>query len=228
MLGHLPGEWSRGKTWPIGSPKESMASKLTSSGPSAAWTLPRLLTAFNLLTPAADEPAWRQVPGISLKPAAVLIPVIVRDSQLSVLFTRRSVQLRHHPGQISFPGRRQDPEDRDLATTALRETHEELGIDPSMVQLLGQLPAHATHSQFLITPYLGVLRQMPALQPAAGEVAEAFTLPLAPLLQTAAYGRWLLKRQGQTQEVFGVQLQGRFIWGATAHMLWQLAIHLSN
>lgn len=190
--------------------------------------LARLWSHFNLLTPPTAAPLLTRDDHAGWRQAAVLIPLILQPDGLQLLLTRRSSHLRHHPGQISFPGGRRDPLDISLQHTALRETHEELGIAPAMVQLLGQLPIHATHSQFLITPYLGVLRQMPALQPAAGEVAEAFTLPLAPLLQTAAYGRWLLKRQGQTQEVFGVQLQGRFIWGATAHMLWQLAIHLSN
>lgn len=190
--------------------------------------LARLWSHFNLLMPPTAAPLLTRDDHAGWRQAAVLIPLILQPDGLQLLLTRRSPHLRHHPGQISFPGGRRDPLDTSLQHTALRETHEELGIAPSMVQLLGQLPVHATHSQFLITPYLGVLRQMPTLQPAAGEVAEAFTLPLAPLLQTAAYGRWLLKRQGQTQEVFGVQLQGRLIWGATAHMLWQLAIHLSN
>ena len=190
--------------------------------------LARLWSHFNLLMPPTAAPLLTRDDHAGWRQAAVLIPLILQPDGLQLLLTRRSPHLRHHPGQISFPGGRRDPLDTSLQHTALRETHEELGIAPSMVQLLGQLSVHATHSQFLITPYLGVLRQMPELQPAAGEVAEAFTLPLAPLLQTAAYGRWLLKRQGQTQEVFGVQLQGRLIWGATAHMLWQLAIHLSN
>ena len=190
--------------------------------------LARLWSHFNLLMPPTAAPLLTRDDHAGWRQAAVLIPLILQPDGLQLLLTRRSPHLRHHPGQISFPGGRRDPLDTSLQHTALRETHEELGIAPSMVQLLGQLSVHATHSQFLITPYLGVLRQMPTLQPAAGEVAEAFTLPLAPLLQTAAYGRWLLKRQGQTQEVFGVQLQGRLIWGATAHMLCQLAIHLSN
>ena len=228
MLGHLPGEWILGKTWPIGSPKESMASKLTSSGPSAAWTLPRLLTAFNLLTPGADEPAWRQVAGISLKPAAVLIPVIVRDSQLSVLFTRRSAQLRHHPGQISFPGGRQDPDDGDLATTALRETREELGIPAHYIQLLGELPAHTTVSHYRMVPFIGLLAPDYPLIPAADEVAEAFELPLAPLLDPANYGRWQVQRGSQRHTVLGITLQQRLVWGATARILWQLARQVSG
>lgn len=190
--------------------------------------LARLWSHFNLLMPPTAAPLLTRDDHAGWRQAAVLIPLILQPDGLQLLLTRRSPHLRHHPGQISFPGGRRDPLDTSLQHTALRETHEELGIAPSMVQLLGQLSVHATHSQFLITPYLGVLRQMSTLQPAAGEVAEAFTLPLAPLLQTAAYGRWLLKRQGQTQEVFGVQLQGRLIWGATANILWQLAIHLSN
>ena len=142
--------------------------------------LARLWSHFNLLMPPTAAPLLTRDDHAGWRQAAVLIPLILQPDGLQLLLTRRSPHLRHHPGQISFPGGRRDPLDTSLQHTALRETHEELGIAPSMVQLLGQLPVHATHSQFLITPYLGVLRQMPALQPAAGEVAEAFTLPLAP------------------------------------------------
>ena len=223
MLVHLPGELSAGGSWPAGSPTE-----LTASSPTDVWTLPRLLTAFNLLTPGAGEPAWRQVASGSLKPAAVLIPVIVRDSQLSVLFTRRSAQLRHHPGQISFPGGRQDPEDRDLATTALRETHEELGIPARYIQLLGELPAHITVSHYRMVPFIGLLAPNYPLIPAADEVAEAFELPLTPLLDPANYGRWQVQRGSQRHTVFGITLQQRLVWGATARILWQLACQLNT
>ena len=223
MLGHLPGELNAGGTWPTGS-----STALTASSPTAAWTLPRLLSAFNLLTPSAGEPAWRRVASGSLKPAAVLIPIIARGDHLSVLFTRRSAQLRHHPGQISFPGGRQDPDDGDLATTALRETHEELGIPARSIQLLGELPAHITVSHYRMVPFIGLLAPDYPLTPAADEVAEAFELPLAPLLEPANYGRWQVQRGSQLHTVLGITLQQRLVWGATARILWQLARQVSG
>lgn len=223
MLVHLPGELSAGGSWPAGSPTE-----LASSRPTEAWTLPRLRTAFNLLTPSAGEPAWRPVATTSLKPAAVLIPIITREGQLSVLLTRRSSQLRHHPGQISFPGGRHDPDDGDLATTALRETHEELGIPARYIQLLGELPAHITVSHYRMVPFIGLLAPDYPLIPAADEVAEAFELPLAPLLDPANYGRWQVQRGSQRHTVLGITLQQRLVWGATARILWQLARQVSG
>ena len=223
MLGHLPGELNAGGTWPTGS-----STALTASSPTAAWTLPRLLSAFNLLTPSAGEPAWRETASVALKPAAVLIPIIARGDHLSVLFTRRSAQLRHHPGQISFPGGRQDPDDGDLATTALRETHEELGIPARSIQLLGELPAHITVSHYRMVPFIGLLAPDYPLIPAADEVAEAFELPLAPLLEPANYGRWRVQRGSQLHTVLGITLQQRLVWGATARILWQLACQLNT
>jgi len=222
MLARLqPEELSTGGAWHTGSTTVASA-----SSPTAAWTLPRLLTAFNLLTPSAGESAWHEVATASLKPAAVLIPVIVRDSHLSVLLTRRSSQLRHHPGQISFPGGRQDPDDGTLAVTALRETWEELGIPPACVRLLGQLPAHITVSHYRMVPFIGLLAPDYPLTPAADEVAEAFELPLAPLLDPANYGHWQVQRGAQLHTVFGITLQQRLVWGATARILWQLACQL--
>jgi len=200
----------------------------SASSQSDVWTLPRLLTAFHLLSPCPGEPAWRQVATASLKPAAVLIPIIVRDGHLSVLLTRRSAQLRHHPGQISFPGGRQDPDDGTLAVTALRETQEELGIPPACIRLLGQLPAHVTVSHYRMVPFLGLLAADYPLIPALDEVAEAFELPLAPLLEPANYGRWQVQRGAQLHTVFGITLQQRLVWGATARILWQLARQVSG
>jgi len=157
------------------------------------------------------------------KPAAVLLPLLEREGQLQLLLTRRSLSLRHHAGQISFPGGRFDPTDGDLRTTALRETHEELGIPPDAVRLLGRLPGYHTVTGFHITPYLGLLAPGTRWQAASGEVAEAFTLPLTDLLDPAAYGRWRFVRHGQLTSAWGISLQGHLIWGATARILQELA-----
>ncbi len=187
--------------------------------PAPPLSLPELLTRFTMLCPYQPEPEHPYSDATPLKPAAVLIPIIARGDELSVLLTRRSRQLRHHPGQISFPGGRQDPEDPDLAATALRETREELGIPACCIQLLGVLPEHITVSHYCIVPYLGLLQPDYPLQPAVDEVEEAFELPLAPLLDPANYGSWTITRHQRPHSIYGITLHDRLIWGATARIL---------
>ena len=187
--------------------------------PAPPLSLPELLTRFTMLCPCQPEPEHPYSDATPLKPAAVLIPIIARGDELSVLLTRRSRQLRHHPGQISFPGGRQDPEDPDLAATALRETREELGIPACCIQLLGLLPEHITVSHYCMVPYLGLLQPDYPLQPAVDEVEEAFELPLAPLLDPANYGSWTITRHQRPHSIYGITLHDRLIWGATARIL---------
>ena len=180
---------------------------------------------YTMLCPCQSdpEPEHNESGATPLKPAAVLIPIIARGDELSVLLTRRSQQLRHHPGQISFPGGRQDPEDPDLAATALRETYEELGIPAHCIQLLGVLPQHITVSHYRMVPYLGLLQPDYPLHPAVEEVAEAFELPLPPLLDPTNYGSWTITRHQRPHSVYGITLHDRLIWGATARILWLFA-----
>lgn len=183
--------------------------------------LERFITRFQLVQPNRGERLSATIN--DWKPAAVLIPIVDRPSGMQVLLTERSQTLRHHPGQISFPGGRQDPEDRDLAATALRETQEELGIPATDIRLLGRLPEHQTVSRYRVTPYVGLLVSNYPLRLSTTEVAEAFELPLMPFLDNRRYGNWTVKRQGQSHPVFGLTVEGRLVWGATARMLWQLA-----
>lgn len=183
---------------------------------------------YTMFCPCQPEPEHPESAATPLKPAAVLIPIIARGDELSVLLTRRSQQLRHHPGQISFPGGRQDPEDPDLAATALRETHEELGIPSRCIRLLGVLPQHITVSHYRIIPYLGLLQPDYPLQPAVDEVAEAFELPLAPLLDPTNYGSWTITRHQRPHSVYGITLHDRLIWGATARILWLFARQITT
>ena len=122
------------------------------------WSWPEFLHRFSLSRPDPGQASRLAPLSCPLKPAAVLIPIIVRGKEVSVLLTRRSRQLRHHPGQICFPGGRRDEEDESLAATALRETHEELGIPAHCIRLLGQLPEHITVSHYRVVPYLGLLQ----------------------------------------------------------------------
>ena len=193
-----------------------------------ALSLPELITRYTMLCPCQPEHELPETGASPLKPAAVLIPIIAREDALSVLLTRRSRQLRHHPGQISFPGGRQDAEDPDLATTALRETREELGIPSRSIRLLGVLPPHITVSHYRMVPYLGLLEPDYRLQPAVDEVEEAFELPLAPLLDPANYGSWIITRHQRPHPVYGITVHDRLIWGATARILWLFARQLSS
>lgn len=160
-------------------------------------------------------------------PAAVLLPLVQRD-ELTVLLTRRSDHLHDHPGQISFPGGRVDPGDRDVVDTALRESLEEIGLHSRHVQVLGQMPTYTTGSGFVVTPVVGLVEPDFTLAIDAFEVADVFEVPLS-FLMTPAHHRWHVVEFGGVRREFlsmpwdGPGTSGRrqqfFIWGATAAML---------
>jgi 8-oxo-dGTP pyrophosphatase MutT (NUDIX family) len=155
--------------------------------------------------------------------AAVLIPLISRPDGWYVLFTQRNWQLRHHPGQICFPGGKKDDSDISLQMTALREMEEELGIAESQIKILGQLSSGHTVTGYLIHPYLALIRSPFHLKPAKDEVAAVFELPLGKLLDINAYKPFITLRHGKQHKVIGLTIDGWFIWGATAKILYQLA-----
>ncbi|MCF2906051.1 CoA pyrophosphatase [Octadecabacter sp. CECT 8868] len=155
-----------------------------------------------------------------LKPAAVLVAVSM-DGQL--ILTKRSAQLKHHAGQIAFAGGRKDDTDRDLAHTALREAHEEIGLRPESVQVIGTLPNHETVTNYAITPVVGLVPSALDFVAEPGEVAEVFTVPLVHVLNTDNYsveGRWW---RGQKRQYYVVPFGPYYIWGATARILRGLA-----
>lgn len=183
-----------------------------------------LLTRFQLQQPA---PAHRLAIG-GLSPAAVLIPVVMRDEGLSVLLTRRSPRLRHHGGQISFPGGRQDPGDENLIATALRETEEELGIPAQLIEVIGTLNPLNTVSRFEVLPVLGLLDGDYPLILSPDEVDHAFEVPLTHLLDRRNHIPLTLARGGKQHTIYWIPWQQHFIWGATASMINQLARHLAR
>ena len=154
-----------------------------------------------------------------LSNAAVLVPILYGKNGLEVMFTRRSMKLRNHPGQISFPGGKEDTTDTSLQLTALREAEEEIGLNPKAVKIIGALPKHETVTSFLVHPYVGVIENgfMPNL--ITDEVSEVFTAPLEHLLNPSNYrieGRvWL----GQKRRYFTIPYGPYYIWGATARIL---------
>lgn len=160
-----------------------------------------------------------------LRPAAVLIALIERDNELHVVLTQRSAQLRHHAGQISFPGGRQEPHDRDLYDTAVREAQEEIGLHPSDVQLVGQLQDYPVISNFLIRPYVVLINPRAPFVREQREVAEIFTVPLREVLHQHKHYVYRLQRFVYDQ-VYFIPYQQRNIWGATAGILRELADHV--
>ncbi|HEX7436107.1 MAG TPA: CoA pyrophosphatase [Caldimonas sp.] len=159
--------------------------------------------------------------------ASVLVPLVRRDA-ITVLLTQRTDHLTNHPGQISFPGGRVEPHDADAAATALREAHEEIGLEPGQVEVLGAMPTYTTGTGFIVTPVVGLVPPDLALRVDPFEVAAVFEVPLAFLMDPAHHRRHSIEVAGVRREFLsmpweGADEQGRpqrfFIWGATAAML---------
>jgi 8-oxo-dGTP pyrophosphatase MutT (NUDIX family) len=155
----------------------------------------------------------------TLKPAAVLIPVIERAAGLRVLFTRRADHLARHAGQVSFPGGRLHDDDDDEVAAALRETEEEVGLDRSFVTVLGELDRYETGTGFAIHPFVGLVRDGFALRIDKSEVAEAFEVPFAFLMDPTNHGPRTATWQGRERRFYGMTYHGHYIWGATAGIL---------
>ena len=157
--------------------------------------------------------------GRVLRPAAVLVGLVLDDGPPRLLLTKRSSRLRHHPGQIAFPGGKQDPGDPTPEAAALREAEEEVGLSRTAVSLLGRLPVHETVTGYAMTPVVGIVPSDFVPCPEAGEVAEAFSVPLSAVLNPANFRieqrRWL--RQWRAYWV--VPWGPYYIWGATACIL---------
>jgi 8-oxo-dGTP pyrophosphatase MutT (NUDIX family) len=152
-------------------------------------------------------------------PAAVLVPLVERESGLTVLLTQRAATLKDHAGQISFPGGRIEPNDVDAWHAALREAHEEIGLSESHVEFAGYLPDHWVVTGFRVTPAVGFVSPLYELRIATDEVHDVFEVPLEFILNAANH-RPRLGRLGDVPiEFYDIQYGERLIWGATAGML---------
>jgi 8-oxo-dGTP pyrophosphatase MutT (NUDIX family) len=167
-----------------------------------------------------DDRAERELGAVTA--AAVLVPIIGRPDGLTVLFTRRTAQLKAHSGQISFPGGRAEPGDPSAEHTALREAEEEIGLPPARVEVLGQLAEYHTRTGFRVTPVIGLIQPPLEVLPDAREVDEVFEVPLAFLLDPANHRRESREIGGRMASYYVIEHQGRLIWGATAGMLLNL------
>jgi 8-oxo-dGTP pyrophosphatase MutT (NUDIX family) len=155
-------------------------------------------------------------------PAAVLVPIVMHDDP-SLLLTRRTPHLKNHSGQVSFPGGRIDPGDRDAEAAALREAKEEIDLDPACVEIIGRMDDYITGTGFIITPVIGLLPPLPHLRPSPDEVAAVFEFPFSVLLDPNAPRRQKQHVRGQWREYWVWPHPDHFIWGATAAIMHHLA-----
>jgi 8-oxo-dGTP pyrophosphatase MutT (NUDIX family) len=151
--------------------------------------------------------------------ASVLVPIVARAGELTMLFTRRTAHLRNHSGQIAFPGGGAEPGDASAEATALREAHEEIGLEPARVEVLGRLSDYHTRTDYRVTPVVGLVAPPVELRLDAHEVEEAFEVPLAFLLDPANHLRHQREFQGRTVPFYAIPYRDYYIWGATAGML---------
>jgi 8-oxo-dGTP pyrophosphatase MutT (NUDIX family) len=153
--------------------------------------------------------------------AAVLLPLFRNATDYHLVFTKRTETLKHHRGQVSFPGGSFEPADGDLLTTALRESYEEVGLQPEHVNILGRLDDLATFStSFTISPFVGLIPYPYPFRPNPTEVAIVFDAPLSALADPTVARRYIRARDdGATIEDYEFHLNGHVIWGATARII---------
>ncbi|WP_246167875.1 CoA pyrophosphatase [Propionivibrio limicola] len=180
----------------------------------------------SVLHPSPVRHAFVQEDGVGdgeLISASVLFPIVLREEQPSVLFTQRTPHLKHHPGQISFPGGRVEPEDTSPAHTALREANEEIGLAPQHVEVVGYLPEYRTGTGYRVTPVVALVTPPFELRRDPHEVAEIFEVPLAFLLDPANIERHSSVLGGRLRNYFAMRFGDYFIWGVTAGIIVTLA-----
>jgi len=163
------------------------------------------------------------LPETGLKPAAVLVPIIDRETGPTVLLTQRVETLRAHAGQIAFPGGRLDTPDEPPLTAALRETHEEIGLEPERVEIITTLDCYRTRTGYNITPVVGIVQPGFSLRLQEAEVADAFEVPLSHLIDPARRRRDSRVFLGAPRFFYAIPYGARYIWGATAGIIVNLA-----
>lgn len=162
----------------------------------------------------------------TLRDAAVLIGFVEREEGLQVILTKRAEHLRHHPGQISFPGGKYENDDHTLVNTALREAEEEIGIHQTHIQVFGQLPKLPTISQFNVTPFLAFVSPDYTTRIDQNEVAEVFEVPANHILNPEKLYSTKFNLRKTSHRVFAIPYQRHFIWGMTAQIIESMQKHI--
>ncbi|NOH80568.1 CoA pyrophosphatase [Vibrio sp. RE86] len=164
----------------------------------------------------------------SLRKASVLIGFVERENGLNVLFTKRARHLKHHPGQISFPGGKFEQDDSILSETALRETFEEVGIERHQISIFGQMPELVTISQFTVTPFLAFISPDYKSQIDKNEVDEVFEVPAKIVLDRKQLHSQQFQVNNFSHRVFGLNYKHHFIWGMTAQIIDAMQKHIMH
>jgi 8-oxo-dGTP pyrophosphatase MutT (NUDIX family) len=191
----------------------SMTNEVTTER--AAEGAPKMSPSDFDLNPELDTASKAAAP---LCPAAVLVPVVAREN-LTVLFTKRTDAMPRHPGQIAFPGGKTEPQDDGPLATALREAHEEIGLDPNFVDPLGYLDSYRTGTGYRIVPVVAIVREGFKLKLDPREVADAFEIPLAFLMDSRNHTTHTRTLAGAERRFYAMPFEERYIWGATAGIL---------
>lgn len=178
---------------------------------------------FSSLAPASSKYRF----GSNVKSAAVLVPLTEVHGELQVVLTKRAEHLKHHPGQVSFPGGKVEDFDKSLQAAAIRETHEEIGVPPEFINIIGQLHPYQTISGYQIFPVVGFIDSQSSYIADKNEVSEIFHVPLRHFLNFNNHLSIEMKHKGHSHFVHFMPYQGYNIWGATAAMLKDLSLHLS-
>ena len=196
------------------------------AAPPCPWTRERLTERLAGPPPPPDPRDLHNIPvpeGVRVTEAAVMVPIVCRPPALYVLLTQRTPHLLDHAGQISFPGGRVEPEDRDRDETALRETEEEIGLPRGRVSVIGRLPTYEIPTGFRITPVVGWIEPPFELKPDPFEVASVFEVPFDHFLDPERYLRREYRFRGRHRHYLAIPYEGRYIWGVTAAMLHSFA-----
>jgi 8-oxo-dGTP pyrophosphatase MutT (NUDIX family) len=179
----------------------------------------------NLIARIKDILAQREVKRLPENPglirASVLIPLFCKDGSYHCLFTKRSDKVLHHKGEISFPGGNYDTSDADLLATALREAHEEIGVKPQDVEIIGALDEIITMSGFIVSPFVGLVSYPYPFILSPEEIEEIIMLPLVGFLTAGVLSEDYRTYNERTEKVSIYQSGGHVIWGATAKILRQ-------
>lgn len=159
--------------------------------------------------------------------ASVLIPIIQHPGNPTVLLTERTSHLKHHPGQISFPGGRMDEKDENAKACVLREVHEEIGLEEHQIQIIGELGQWSSFTGYMVTPFLGLITPPVILTTCQHEVEEAFEVPLEIALDINNYEQ-IFKETPIPHHYFEMYYKNKRIWGFTAGVMVLLASYLQD